>query len=239
MRYLILSDIHSNWEALTAVLAEAEGSYDAILNCGDLVGYGPDPVPVVEWTRDHKQSIVRGNHDKVCATLENLDWFNPVAAKSVEWTHNVLSPDALRYLGQLPAGPMVINGLQIVHGSPVDEDEYLIRLADIGSAAVWLDRAIAFFGHTHVQGCYVIKGRGVKRVALTTVDLDPDAVYMINPGSVGQPRDRDPRAAWALFDSERRFIELRRTEYDVRLTQDKIAAAGLPASLAARLAVGR
>jgi predicted phosphodiesterase len=239
VRYLILSDIHSNWEALQAVLADARGSYDEILNCGDLVGYGPDPEPVVEWTRRTTQSIVRGNHDKVCATLENLDWFNPVAAKSVEWTHHVLSAGALQYLGDLPAGPKVINGLQIVHGSPVDEDEYLVRLADIASAAVWLDRSIAFFGHTHVQGCYVIKGRGVKRVAHPTVDLDPDAVYMINPGSVGQPRDRDPRAAWALLDSDRRFVELRRTEYDVRATQEKITAAGLPPSLAARLAVGR
>lgn len=239
MRYLILSDVHANWEALEAVLTDAKGAYDAVLNCGDLVGYGPDPAPVIDWTRSHTHRIVRGNHDKVCATLENLDWFNPVAAKSVEWTHRVLNSDELDYLGKLPPGPVLINGLQIVHGSPVDEDEYLVRLADISSAAVWLERSIAFFGHTHVQGCYVIKGRGVKRVTLETVDLDPDAVYMINPGSVGQPRDRDPRAAWAVYDSERRYVELRRTEYDVRRTQEKITAAGLPASLATRLALGR
>jgi diadenosine tetraphosphatase ApaH/serine/threonine PP2A family protein phosphatase len=239
VRYLVISDIHSNWDALGAVLADARGSYDEILNCGDLVGYGPDPTAVLEWTRATKQSIVRGNHDKVCATLENLDWFNPVAARSVEWTHHVLGPEDLEYLRRLPAGPVFVNGLQLVHGSPVDEDEYLVRLADIASAAVWLDRSIAFFGHTHVQGCYMIKVRGIKRVPLEAVDLDPDAVYMINPGSVGQPRDRDPRAAWAIYDSDRRFVELRRTEYDISATQGKIAAAGLPASLATRLAVGR
>ena len=239
MRYLILSDIHSNWEALQAVLADAAGSYDEVLNCGDLVGYGPDPGPVVEWVRRNTSTVVRGNHDKVCATLENLDWFNPVAARSVEWTHHVLSPDQLDYLGRLAAGPVFVDGVQLVHGSPTDEDEYLVRLADIGRAAVWLDRAIAFFGHTHVQGCYVIKARAAKRVTLETVDLDPDAVYMINPGSVGQPRDRDPRAAWAIYDSERRFVELRRSAYDIAATQAKISAAGLPPSLAARLALGR
>ncbi|HET8548719.1 MAG TPA: metallophosphoesterase family protein [Bryobacteraceae bacterium] len=239
MRYLVISDIHANWDALRAVLADADGRFDEILNCGDLVGYGPDPAPVVEWTRTHRQTIVRGNHDKVCATLENLDWFNPIAAKSVEWTHKVLAPEDLDYLRGLPAGPVFVNGLQLVHGSPANEDEYLVRLVDIASAAAWLDRSIGFFGHTHIQGCYMIKVRGVKRVTLATVDLDPDAVYMINPGSVGQPRDRDPRAAWAIYDTEGRFIEMRRSEYDVGATQKKITAAGLPHSLATRLAVGR
>jgi diadenosine tetraphosphatase ApaH/serine/threonine PP2A family protein phosphatase len=239
VRYLILSDIHSNWEALQAVLRDAEGAYDEILNCGDLVGYGPDPAAVVDWTRGHTNGIVRGNHDKVCATLENLDWFNPVAAKSAEWTHGVLSSSDREYLRGLPPGPVFVNGVQLVHGSPIDEDEYLVRLADIGKAMVWLDRSIGFFGHTHVQGCYSVKGRGVKKATLTTIDLDPDAVYLINPGSVGQPRDRDPRAAWAIYDTDRRFVELRRSEYDVTATQEKITSAGLPTSLATRLALGR
>ena len=239
MTYLILSDIHGNWEALQAVLADAAGSYEVILNCGDMVGYGPDPNAVTEWCRAHTATVVRGNHDKVCATLDNLEWFNPVAAQSAEWTHHELTLDNLAWLRSLPAGPLFVDGVELVHGSPVDEDEYLINPEEIRDAARFLDRQIAFFGHTHVQGCYLITPRGVRRIAHNPVDLDPDSRYMINPGSVGQPRDRNPRAAYALYDGQRRFVELRRVEYDIAATQQKIIASGLPELLAARLPLGR
>jgi diadenosine tetraphosphatase ApaH/serine/threonine PP2A family protein phosphatase len=239
LRYLILSDIHGNWEALNGVLQDASGSYDIILNCGDVVGYGPDPNAVVEWCRDHTPNIVRGNHDVACATLSNLEWFNPVAAKSAEWTHSALTPDNLSWLRDIPKGPLMLNGLQLVHGSPGDEDEYLVNTDEIAAAAGQLERPLAFFGHTHIQGCYLVQWAGVKRLNLASVDLDPDATYMVNPGSVGQPRDQNPLAAYALYDSERRFVELRRVTYDVRTTQEKILRLGLPEMLAIRLGLGR
>ena len=239
MRYLILSDIHANWEALSAVLDHSQGSYDEILNCGDIVGYGPDPNPVVEWCRSHNTKIVRGNHDKACATLEHLEWFNPVAAQSARWTHLKLTSDNLEYLSALPTGPLMFDGIEVSHGSPEDEDEYLVYPDEIGAAAAHLGQKVAFFGHTHVQGCYLIQRGMAKRMMLDSVDLDPDATYMINPGSVGQPRDRNPRAAFALYDSERRFVELCRVEYAITATQAKILQAGLPDILAQRLTLGR
>jgi predicted phosphodiesterase len=239
VRYLIVSDIHANWEALSAVLEHARGSYDHILNCGDIVGYGPDPNRVVDWCRATPCHIVRGNHDKACATLEHLEWFNPVAAHSARWTHEALTPENLAYLAGLPAGPLQINGLEMSHGSPEDEDEYLVYPDEIGAAAAHLGCSISLFGHTHVQGCYQIYRGMARRLQADSVDLDPESVYMINPGSVGQPRDRNPRAAFAIYDSERRFVELHRAEYPIPETQAKIMAAKLPGVLAERLTLGR
>jgi predicted phosphodiesterase len=239
VRYLILSDIHANWEALSAVLEHAAGSYDEILNCGDIVGYGPDPNRVVDWCRVSTSKIVRGNHDKACATLEHLEWFNPVAAQSARWTHLNLTPENLEYLSGLPTGPIKVEGMELSHGSPEDEDEYLVYPDEIGAAAAHLGQRVAFFGHTHVQGCYLIQRGMAKRLLMDSVDLEPDGTYMINPGSVGQPRDRNPRAAYALFDSGRRFVEMRRVEYAIPATQAKIIQAGLPDVLAQRLTLGR
>jgi len=239
VRYLILSDIHANWEALNAVLDHAKGSYDEILNCGDIVGYGPDPNLVVDWCRTQTSKIVRGNHDKACATLEHLEWFNPVAAQSARWTHANLTPQNLEYLVALPTGPIIVEELELSHGSPEDEDEYLVYPDEIGAAAAHLGHRVAFFGHTHVQGCYIIHRGMAKRLMMDTVDLEPDCTYMINPGSVGQPRDRNPRAAYALYDSSRRFVEMRRVEYAIPATQAKIIQAGLPEVLAQRLTLGR
>ncbi|MGH9665777.1 MAG: metallophosphoesterase family protein, partial [Bryobacteraceae bacterium] len=131
MRYLILSDIHANWEALDAVLAHAADAYDRILCCGDLVGYGADPNAVVEWVRAKVARVVRGNHDKACSGLEDLEWFNPIARASAEWTLKILSPDNADYLRRLPKGPAAVNGFDIAHGSPLDEDEYLITVNDV------------------------------------------------------------------------------------------------------------
>jgi predicted phosphodiesterase len=122
VRYLILSDIHSNWEALEAVLADAGGSFDEALCCGDLVGYGADPNRVVEWVRSNVRIVVRGNHDKGCAGLEDLDWFNPIARSAAQWTAAVLAPENLEYLRNLPKGPIPLDSFQILHGSPLDED---------------------------------------------------------------------------------------------------------------------
>jgi predicted phosphodiesterase len=251
LRDLILSDIHANWEALEAVLARAAGRYDRIVCCGDLIGYGPDPNRVLDWTKANVTLVVRGNHDKASAGLENLEWFNPSARVSALWTRDQLTPENAQYVRQLPKGPLSAGGYQIAHGSPLDEDEYLITSAEAGQAFAYADRDITFFGHTHVQGGFTLSRRLVRplfgpgcgqegwKSGESALDLNPDDVYLINPGSVGQPRDGDPRAAYALFNPADRYVTYCREPYDVPSVQAKIRRAGLPDSLADRLALGK
>lgn len=244
MRYLILSDIHANWEALEAVLRDAAGAYDEIICLGDLVGYGADPNRVVGWARAHLSAAVRGNHDKAAAGLAELDWFNPAAREAAEWTASVLTAENLAYLRHLPRGPLEVAGFQIMHGHPAEEDEYLLSAVP-EDVLPWLTCGVAFFGHTHYQGGFKLEGvRGRdlpspagEKVGLA-LNLDPNHKYLINPGSVGQPRDGDPRAAYAIYDAEAEAVELRRCAYRVDVAQAKILRAGLPGVLAERLAGG-
>ncbi len=245
MRYLILSDLHANWEALQAVLDDVRREFDRILCCGDVVGYGADPDPVTEWVRSNVASIVRGNHDKACAGLDDLEWFNPVARQSAVWTQAAMKPENLGYLRDLARGPERVHDFEILHGSPLDEDEYLITGMDAAQAAPYLEAPVSFFGHTHVQGGFLCHRNGVKRLAgiradsdRETLELEPDVYYLINPGSVGQPRDGDPRAAYAVYEPEQRLVTYRRVAYDVASAQKKIRAAGLPDLLALRLEAG-
>jgi len=245
VRYLILSDIHGNWEALQAVLRDAGADYNRIVCCGDLVGYGADPDAVTEWVRGNVASIVRGNHDKAAAGLEDLDWFNPVAKQSALWTQAVMKPENLNYLRDLTRGPEQVNGFQILHGSPLDEDEYVVSEFDVSQIAPYLERTLSFFGHTHLQGGFLCHRNGVlgfggvgENFADQAVELENDVNYLINPGSVGQPRDGDPRAAYAVYEPEARLVTLRRIEYDIGGAQRKILEAGLPELLATRLGAG-
>lgn len=245
MRYLILSDIHANWEALRAVLESAESDYDRIVCCGDIVGYGADPDAVVQWVRDNVNGVIRGNHDKACAGLEDLEWFNPVARLSALWTQAVVQPENIQYLRTLARGPEHINGFQILHGSPLDEDEYVLSEQDVAQVAPYLDTSVSFFGHTHVQGAFQCHRNGVRRLVAAdnsakeeVLELEHDANYMINPGSVGQPRDGDRRAAYAIYEPAKRLVSMCRTEYDVAGAQKKIIDAGLPELLALRLGAG-
>jgi predicted phosphodiesterase len=246
VRYLIISDIHANWEALEAVLRGAEGSYDQIVCCGDLVGYGPDPNRVAEWVRDNVAFVVRGNHDKAAVGLEDLEWFNPVAKAAALWTFRELTPGNQEYVRQLPKGPLTVNGFQIAHGSPLDEDEYLFGAAEVGHAFAYLDENLTFFGHTHVQGGFLSTRGNLCAIAgprsgarSSVLGLNPDDAYLINPGAVGQPRDGDPRAAYLVYDSSGGCIDYYREEYDIAGVQEKILRAGLPPLLAERLAVGQ
>ena len=246
MRYLILSDLHSNWEALEAVLTDARGSYDRVVCCGDIVGYGADPDVVTEWVRGNVPEVIRGNHDKACAGLEDLEWFNPLARASALWTMETMDPHNLEWLRGLPAGPVPIDGFEIAHGSPLDEDEYVVTDEDASQLRTYIESGTCFFGHTHLQGGFLCHRNGVRRIqrpvgdiASETWHLETDAVHLINPGSVGQPRDGDPRAAFALWDSEQRLVTFRRVTYDVRLAQEKILTAGLPELLAHRLTFGK
>ncbi|MCS7314030.1 MAG: metallophosphoesterase family protein [Bryobacterales bacterium] len=245
MRYLVLSDIHSNWEALEAVLRHAGGAHDAIVCLGDLVGYGADPNRVVEWARKEVSVAIRGNHDKAAVGLLDPAWFNPAAREAAEWTASVLTPENYAYLRRLPRGPLSVGQFQIMHGHPADEDEYLWDLATPDDVLPFLARPLAFFGHTHIQGGFRLRRGAVSGLedvaegeAGFRVALLPGWKYLINPGSVGQPRDGDPRAAYAIFDTEAAEVELRRCVYAVEVAQAKILRAGLPAVLAERLKAG-
>jgi predicted phosphodiesterase len=238
MRYLILSDLHANWEALQAVLEDAEGRHDEIACCGDIVGYGADPDLVTAWVRSNVNAVVRGNHDKACAGLEDLEWFNPAARASALWTQKVVDPENLEYLRRLARGPENCHGFQLIHGSPVDEDEYLLTEMEVDNIAPYLDTDVTFFGHTHVQAAFLCHRNGVKTLRQEVIQRENDVRYLINPGSVGQPRDNDPRAAYVLYDTELRTIAFRRVAYDVEAAQQKIIQAGLPDLLARRLATG-
>lgn len=246
MRYLILTDIHANWEALEAVTRDAPAGYERILCCGDLVGYGADPNLVVEWVRVNCSTVVRGNHDKACTGIEDLEWFNPVARKAAMWTMKTLTPENADYTRGLLHGPLDVEAFQLVHGSAADEDEYVLGRDEAEMAFAYMEKRLEFFGHTHVQGGFQwnrsrveVLPRVAPRARKLELEIDPASGYMINPGSVGQPRDGDPRAAYAMYDSDAGLVTYRRTEYDIEGAQKKIREAGLPDILADRLAAGR
>ena len=239
MPHLILSDIHANLEALEAVLRDARGRYDRILCLGDLVDYGADPNAIVEWARANVHVMIRGNHDKACCGDDPLENFHPAARASAMWTRRVLSPEHVAYLERLPRGPLRYEDFDLVHGSPADEDEYMITLSDAEAARESIGAPLTLFGHTHMQGGFLVTRRAVRRIPPNGVlELEPDHYYLINPGSVGQPRDGDPRAAYALYAPAEHTIEYRRVAYDVEKAGEKIQAAGLPQQLASRLLVG-
>lgn len=246
MRYLVLSDIHANLEALEAVLDAARAMpYDKVLVLGDLVGYGADPNAVVDRIRGlEPHAVIRGNHDKVGAGLEPSDAFNTVARAAIRWTYEALSDDNRDWLADLPAGPVAVDDLlEICHGTPFDEDVYVFDDTDVLRAMEASSRRLCLFGHTHVQ-----VGYRLARQSLTLETADPrrplhigisDGHYLINPGSVGQPRDGDPRAGFGVYDAARQVVEIHRTGYPIERAQARIREAGLPEALAQRLAIGR
>jgi len=248
MRYLVLSDIHSNLEALDAVLrASAAQRYDAVLVLGDLVGYGADPNAVVDCVRAlNPAAIVRGNHDKVAAGLDDAEDFNPMAKSAAHWTRDALTPQTLDYLRNLPIGPQVVDAMfEISHGSPLDEDLYVVADMDAARSIAVARTPVCLFGHTHVAVSARMDKQGRLAIAapqghpeFPTV-IEPDSKYLINPGSVGQPRDGDSRAAYAIADLDRKVVTLYRVAYPIEAAQKKILDAGLPPMLAYRLGMGR
>ncbi len=251
MRILLLSDIHANLEALEASLAAAP-AYDFVANLGDVVGYGASPNEVIDRSRELGHIFVRGNHDKAATGLLELDDFNPMAAAAAIWTRDNLTPEHYEWLRALPHGPVPLEEfpeVQLVHGSPADEDAYVVSIGDALVPLITLTTPITFFGHTHLQGGFFANGssadgfrpeyRTVGQAESVTLQLKSNTRYLINPGSVGQPRDGDWRAAFALFDTEAQVVHFHRTPYNLKAAQDRIFAAELPARLATRLAAGR
>jgi diadenosine tetraphosphatase ApaH/serine/threonine PP2A family protein phosphatase len=247
MRYLVLTDLHSNLEALEACLADAAGrTYDRALVLGDLVGYCADPNGVVERVQGlAPAAIVRGNHDKVACGLELADGFNAVAKRAAHWTHDTLTLANRAWLAALPRGPVIVDELvEICHGSPFDEDAYIFDELDAVRALKTSQRPICLFGHTHWPVTFELNGGRVETIGASErwvdrLTLRPESKYMLNPGSVGQPRDGDPRAAYAIVDTVTMTADLIRVGYPIETTQAKVIKAGLPDVLAQRLAVGR
>jgi len=244
MRYLIISDIHANLEALEATLTAA-GTWDRVLVLGDLIGYGADPNAVVERIRAlPSATFIRGNHDKVGAGLASVDGFNHLARHAISWTASTLTPANRAWLAAVTAGPVMIDELvEICHGSPFDEDVYIFDDLDARRALNAIERPLCLFGHTHVPAVFRLNtdltSVGPPRGARYRLPLDAGAKYLVNCGAVGQPRDGDPRAAFGILDTEARTLTVLRVAYDVAAAQAKIIAAGLPEVLAQRLAIGR
>ncbi|HVI09260.1 MAG TPA: metallophosphoesterase family protein [Candidatus Binatia bacterium] len=251
MRILLLSDIHANLEALEACLASAP-PHDLVANLGDVVGYGASPNEVVDRSRGLGHIFVRGNHDKAATGLLPLDDFNPLAAAAAVWTRDQLTEEHHTWLKELPHGPVKLEDFpeaQLVHGSPEDEDAYVVSIGDALVPLLAVPNPVTFFGHTHLQGGFFANGssadgfrpeyRTVGKAESVALQLKQNTRYMINPGSVGQPRDGDWRAAFAMFDTDARVVHFHRTPYNLKGAQDRIFAANLPPRLATRLAAGR
>jgi predicted phosphodiesterase len=247
MRLLVFSDVHANATALEAALEACSGRWDRAVCLGDIVGYGPDPNEVVERVRLLVSAIVRGNHDKAACGISDLEDFNPLARAAAEWTRGQLLPKTMQYLQNLPAGPLEAEGIVLVHGAVEDEDEYVFATEQALPGLVTSPRPVTFFGHTHIQGGFSYDGAAIERVDVspgpganrTMVSLKSKTRYLLNPGSVGQPRDGDPRAAFAIADLEKRKVEFWRTPYDIAAVQNRMDQAGAPQGLVLRLAFGR
>ncbi|MGA8872148.1 MAG: metallophosphoesterase family protein [Candidatus Acidiferrales bacterium] len=246
MRYLILSDIHANLTALDTVLSVAKGRWDKSVCLGDLVGYGPDPNEVIDRVRSLPAVTIRGNHDKAIAGLEDADEFNPIARNAVLWTRSQLRPENREYLVNLPMGPLTVDGFSIVHGAVHDEDEYVLSPALALDGLKDAPSPVTFFGHTHLQGGFSLRGEDVTLLhfkpsggnKFSTLAVQQDTTYLLNPGSIGQPRDGDPRAGFAIADLDKQTIEFWRIPYNIEDVQGRMRRAELPEPLILRLSFG-
>ena len=247
MQFLILSDIHANSTALEAALAAVKGRWDRCVCLGDVVGYGPDPNEVVDRLHGLGIVTIRGNHDKAACGLADAEDFNPVAKTAATWTREHLRAENLDYLKNLPQGPLCCDGMAFVHGALHDEDEYVFAPAQALDGLLESPSSVTFFGHTHFQGGFsyreskmeVIHLRPEPGISFAALRVERDTRYLLNPGSIGQPRDGDPRAAFVIADLDHQIIEFWRVPYDIEAVQHRMKNAGLPEPLLLRLAFGR
>jgi len=241
LRYAIISDLHANLEALQAVLKTIDGlGVDQIVCLGDVVGYNASPNECVDIVRERNIPTICGNHDAVACGLEEPWGFNPVALSAALWTREHLSPENQQWLRELPVNKSFEDFLA-AHGTPMDRDLYLFAWEDAlpyFDYVAQLEHHLCFFGHTHCPAIFSLDGSYALDEA-STFDVSEDKIFFINPGSVGQPRDGDPRAAFGLYDSESSRYELVRVEYPVEQAADRIIANKLPHFLAQRLHLGR
>lgn len=246
MKYLILSDLHSNAEALTAVLRRVRRKkFDKVVVLGDFVGYAANPNKVIDLLGELRQPkvYIRGNHDKVASGIDSGENFNSVALAAARWTTAKLTPANLKFIRDLPKGPMDVDGaFRICHGSPLDEDAYVF--SDYDAYLIFRESPgeVIFFGHSHIPSLFTLEPNGIRVEAIrgdsARIRLDPTRRYLVNPGSIGQPRDRNTRSPYMIYDTKTRVINFERVEYDVSRTREKIQRAGLPSMLGDRLLSG-
>jgi predicted phosphodiesterase len=240
MRFAILSDIHSNLEALEAVLADAKAQGCTDFVClGDIVGYNANPGECVKTIRDLQCPVVKGNHDEQASIISSTEGFNELAEEAIDWTRAQLSAEDKAWLSDLRLTRQV-RDFTIVHATLDTPGQwgYVFNDLDAIASFTYQHTSLCFFGHTHWPTAFV-RDDEVRRVAVGQVVLSAGKKYFINPGSIGQPRDRDWRAAYCILHTDRQVVEQRRVKYDLATAQRKIRQAGLPDRLADRLAAGR
>lgn len=245
LRYAIISDIHSNLEALQAVLKKIdEEKIDKIVCLGDIVGYGPNPNECIELIQQHCEIILTGNHDFACIENSELFYFNQFAKQAIEWTLTVISNDKLEIIANLPLNGRIEN-YYLVHSNPYDPSswDYILSIDDAIYNFSKFNEKICFIGHSHyaiIYSEYVENDNLKYNLTLNSrIELDQNSRYIINVGSVGQPRDGNPDAAFGILDSTDQIYELKRISYDINKTFQKMTSLGLPQFLAERLLVGR
>ncbi len=243
MRYGIVSDIHSNIDALSEVLTILKkSSIDQYLCLGDIIDYGADPSPCVELVKSLNPIAVVGNHEWAFFHPEIIDSFNKYAKKSIVWTVAQVSVSQKKYLNSLPLTQEKENFI-LVHSSLEEPEKfnYVFSLRDLQMNFQLLKKKICFFGHSHIPGIYVYnpEERKVEILPETEVKFENGKKYLVNVGSVGQPRDRNPAASFAIYDTEKEIFGIKRCFYDVKKAQEKIIRTGLPQFLAKRLALGK
>jgi diadenosine tetraphosphatase ApaH/serine/threonine PP2A family protein phosphatase len=242
MRYAILADIHSNLAAFEAVLKDADGrgGFDKIWCLGDVVGYGPDPHECIERLRQFKPVCIAGNHDWAAIGKMDTSEFNPVAAIAAHWTAEQLTAEDKDYLLDLPL-TLHENGFTLAHGSPREPIwEYLLSTDVAQENFAYFETAYCLVGHSHVPLIFELANdKAIYREFKETTLKLKDRRMIINPGGVGQPRDGDPRASYAIYDAKTKAVHHYRVEYDIQATQKKMAERGLPTPLISRLGVGR
>ena len=242
MRYAVLSDIHGNLEALKAVLDDISGErIDQYLSLGDIVGYGADPKECIRIIRSLEPVVlVAGNHEWGVLALKELEYFNDLAARAVLWTRATLDKEEIEYLKSFEL-VHEDEKITVVHGT-LNMPEEFYYIFDTDDAYVTISNMknpICFVGHTHVPGIFASEDSKTVYIEDTKIRIDCERKYVINAGSVGQPRDGDPKASYVIYDDEETTIEIKRVEYDVKKAREKILRAGLPAPLAERLLEGR
>ncbi|HPM42606.1 MAG TPA: metallophosphoesterase family protein [Candidatus Omnitrophota bacterium] len=242
MRYAILSDIHGNLEAIEAVLESVRGdSVDGYISLGDVVGYGADPSPVIKILQSIKpRFLIAGNHDWGVIGAADISDFNNFAQAAIEWTSKILSDSEKKYLESFEL-KRVDRNMTLVHGSLEDPERfnYVLDAGDAFITMALLQTQLCFVGHSHSPGFYREDGESIKKIESAFLKLDLGQRYLVNAGSVGQPRDLDPRASYVIYDEEGMSVEVKRVPYDIKKAQDKIIAAGLPPFLAYRLQDGQ
>ncbi len=240
MKYAIIADIHGNLEAFQTVLEDIKTqNVNQIVCLGDVVGYNANPKECLQIVRDMNIPCVKGNHDEYCSSEDALEGFNPHAAEAVHWTRNQLTTDDRQWLRDLKYSRMVGN-FTIVHAT-LDAPQrwgYVFDKLAAAASFPYQNTQVCFFGHTHVPVAFM-RDSVVRGGTYSKFKIDVSKKYFVNVGAVGQPRDNNPKAAYVVFDTDAGTIELRRLDYDIPTTQEKIRAAGLPERLAERLEFGR